>query len=65
MMSDISILEDIFLTDPIDGDEVRIINIRGAEHNLDHLEISTQTRAQKDVNLKTVHRIYTEEQDDE
>ena len=51
-MSDISILEDIFLTDPINGAEARIINIRGAEHKLDHLEISTQTSEQKDVFFK-------------
>lgn len=53
-------LRDIFLKDEHD-DEAVVMNVRGAEHGLDYLEITTQTLEQYRNNLKTIHKVYTEE----
>ena len=59
----ITALIDIFLTDPIFDEEVRIIAIKGAESDLDHLQIHTQTRDQHESGIMTVHKIYTSEEE--
>lgn len=53
-------LRDVILTDP-DGNKSKIINTRGAETGLDHLEITTQSRQQKEAGTKSVLKLYCEE----
>lgn len=53
-------LRGVLLTDP-DGNKSKIINVRGAEVGLDHLEITTQSREQKEAGTKSIRRLYCEE----
>ena len=57
---DLGFLKDTILIDA-EGNRSRIINVRGHEAGLDHLEITTQSPWEKSEGLKTVHRIYSEE----
>lgn len=55
-------LLDILLQDP-DGGRSKVIGIRGAEDGLDHVELTTQSPAQKEGRVKSIRRIYAEEVD--
>jgi len=48
------------LTDA-DGNRSRIIKVRGVEAGLNHIEITTQSRVERENKITTVHRIFTEE----
>lgn len=60
MNKQLEFLKDAILTDG-DGNPARIIKIRGNEVGLDHLEITTQSKEEKELGITTRHRIYTEE----
>jgi hypothetical protein len=56
-------LNDLLLTDS-NGEKSRIVGVRGAESGLDYLEISTQSKYEKDNGIKKVHKVYTTEEID-
>jgi len=60
-MSDIKLIKELFLTDE-DGEKVKVIDMRGVESGLDYLELSTQTKFQRESGIKTVHKIFTSEE---
>lgn len=60
MSKDTDFLRDAILSDS-DGNRARIIEIQGAEAGLDHLEVTTQSKWERENGIATKHRIYTEE----
>jgi hypothetical protein len=63
MSTDINTLKTLFLVDS-DGNKSRIVGIRGSEAGLDYLEISTQSKEQKEFGINTVLRIYASESEE-
>jgi hypothetical protein len=60
MSKSLDFIKNAVLTDA-NGNRSRIIKVRGAESGLDHFEITTQSREEREDKVATVHRIYTEE----
>ena len=57
---ELDFLAEVILRDS-DGHRSHIIATRAAEAGLDHLEITTQSRHEKSLGIKSIHRIYTTE----
>lgn len=60
MSKDLDFLKQAILSDS-EGNPSKVIRVRGSEAGLDHIEILTQSTAEKEDDIVTKHRIYTEE----
>lgn len=58
MSKSLAIVKSLFLQDP-EGYSSKIIDVRGVEAGLDYLEITTQSRHEKEIGIKTIHKVFT------